>query len=70
MGIGIGTIVMADGAILAWAVDTSNAGLNAQIVGYTLVALGAVAVLLSLGRRGRSRAAHDASAGRKATSVR
>jgi len=47
MGIGIGTIVIADGAILAWAVDAS-AGPNAQAIGYALVALGGVAVLISL----------------------
>jgi hypothetical protein len=36
MGIGIGTIVFADGAVLAWALD------------YVLLGLGSVVVLLSL----------------------
>jgi F0F1-type ATP synthase membrane subunit c/vacuolar-type H+-ATPase subunit K len=48
MGIGIGTIVFADGAILAWALDTSTAGPNAQTIGYVLLGLGSVVVLLSL----------------------
>lgn len=47
MGIGIGTIVIADGAVLAWALDAS-AGPNAQTIGYGLLALGVVVVLLSL----------------------
>jgi hypothetical protein len=45
MGIGIGTIVFADGAILAWAVD-------ARTVGYVLLAVGALSLALSVGRRG------------------
>jgi hypothetical protein len=52
MGIGIGTIVIADGAILAWAVDASTAGSSAHTVGYVLLALGTMGLLLSLGRRG------------------
>ena len=47
MGIGIGTIAIADGAILAWAVDRS-AGPSAQTMGYVLLALGGITVLLSL----------------------
>jgi len=46
MGIGIGTIAIADGAVLAWAVDAS-AGSNGQTIGYILVGLGALMVLLS-----------------------
>jgi hypothetical protein len=47
MGIGIGTIAIVDGAILAWAVDAS-AGPSAQTVGYVLLGLGGITVLLSL----------------------
>ena len=47
MGIGIGTIAIADGAILAWAVDGS-AGPSAQTIGYVLLGLGGITVLLSL----------------------
>jgi hypothetical protein len=41
MGIGIGTIVIADGVILLWAADAATAG-------YVLLGLGGAAVLLSL----------------------
>jgi hypothetical protein len=41
MGIGIGTIVIADGALVLWATDAATAG-------YVLLALGGAAVLLSL----------------------
>ncbi|MGE5273432.1 MAG: hypothetical protein ACM3QU_06610 [Verrucomicrobiota bacterium] len=47
MGIGIGTIAIADGAILAWAVDAS-AGPSAQTIGYVLLGLGGITILLSL----------------------
>jgi hypothetical protein len=47
MGIGIGTIAITDGAILAWAVDAS-AGPSAQTIGYVLVGLGGITILLSL----------------------
>ncbi len=53
MGIGIGTIVIADGAILGWAVDAS-AGPSAQTIGYVLLALGGITVLLSLVRSSRA----------------
>jgi hypothetical protein len=46
MGIGIGTIVIADGAVLAWAVGAS-AGSSGRTIGYILVGLGALTVLLS-----------------------
>lgn len=47
MGIGIGTIAILDGAILAWAVDAS-AGPSAHAIGYGLLAVGGITVLLSL----------------------
>ena len=47
MGIGIGTIAIVDGAILAWAVDAS-AGPSAQTIGYALLGLGGIMILLSL----------------------
>jgi len=47
MGIGIGTIVIIDGAILAWAVDAS-AGPSAQTIGYVLLGLGGIVILLSV----------------------
>jgi hypothetical protein len=48
MGIAIGTILFADGAVLAWALDASTAGPNAQMVGYALLGLGVAVVLASL----------------------
>ena len=41
MGIGIGTIAIADGAILIWAAGAATAG-------YVLLAVGGTAVLLSV----------------------
>jgi hypothetical protein len=48
VGIGIGTIVIADGAVHAWALDGPTAGSNAQTIGYGLLALGIAVVLVSL----------------------
>ena len=50
MGIGIGTIAIADGAILIWAV-------GAATVGYVVLGLGGAALLLSLLLWSRSYAA-------------
>jgi uncharacterized protein DUF6458 len=48
MGMGIGLILMAVGAILAWAVrDTSN-NVNLDAVGIILMIVGAIGFLLSL----------------------
>jgi hypothetical protein len=52
MGIGIGIIVFADGAILTWATGASKAGWNAHWVGYVLIVLGTLGLLLAVGRRG------------------
>ena len=48
MGIGVGMILIAAGAILAWAVDVSTSGVNVNAVGYILLVVGIVSVLLSL----------------------
>jgi hypothetical protein len=40
--------VIADGAVLAWALDASTAGPNAQMIGYGLLALGVAVVVVSL----------------------
>ena len=50
MGIGIGTIAIADGAILIWAVGAATAG-------YVVLGLGGAAMLLSLVVWSRSYAA-------------
>jgi hypothetical protein len=48
MGIGVGMILIAAGAILAWAVDASTSGVNLHAVGYILLVVGIIGVLLSL----------------------
>jgi hypothetical protein len=48
MGIGLGLILIAEGALFAWAVDASTAWSHAQTAGYVLLAIGALALFLSL----------------------
>jgi hypothetical protein len=48
MGIGAGIFLIAIGLILAVAVDASVAGIDIQVAGWILAAVGAVGVLLSL----------------------
>ena len=48
MGIGVGMILIAAGAILAWAVDVSTNSVNVNAVGYILLVVGIISVLLSL----------------------
>ena len=48
MGIGVGLILIAVGAILAWAVHVSTTGFNLHTIGYILLVVGSIGVLLSL----------------------
>jgi hypothetical protein len=48
MGIGVGIILLAVGAILTFAVHASSSGVNIHTVGWILVAVGAIGILLSL----------------------
>ena len=48
MGIGVSIILIAAGAILAWAVHVSTNGFNLHTIGYILLVVGAIGVLLSL----------------------
>ena len=49
MGIGVSLILIAAGAVLAWAVHTNNTGaVDIQTVGYILLIVGAVGAVLSL----------------------
>ena len=48
MGIGVALILIAVGAILAFAVDAQVSGLDIQMVGWILLAVGVVGALLSL----------------------
>jgi Domain of unknown function (DUF6458) len=48
MGLGVSLILIAAGAILAWAVDVSVSGVDLQAVGWVLLVVGIVGILLSL----------------------
>jgi uncharacterized protein DUF6458 len=48
MGFGVGLILTAVGAILAWAVTESPNGVNVHAVGYILLVIGIVGMLVSL----------------------
>jgi hypothetical protein len=48
MGIGAALILIAAGAILAFAVDAEVSGLDVQTIGWILLAVGIVGALLSL----------------------
>ena len=48
MGFGVGLILTAVGAILAWAVTSSPNGVNIHAVGYILLVIGIVGMLISL----------------------
>ena len=48
MGFGVSLILIAAGAILAWAVDVSTSGVNLNTVGYVLLVVGVVGLLLSM----------------------
>jgi hypothetical protein len=48
MGIGVSLILIAAGAILTWAVNTTSSGFNITTIGIILLVVGAVGILLSL----------------------
>ena len=48
MGFGVGLILSAVGAILAWAVTSSPNGVNVHTIGYILLVVGIVGMLISL----------------------
>jgi hypothetical protein len=48
MGVGVSLILIAAGAILAWAVTATAHGFNVHTVGYILLVVGIVGLLLSL----------------------
>ena len=48
MGIGVSLILIAVGAVLAFAVHVTTSGFNVHTVGYTLLIVGAIGALLSL----------------------
>ena len=48
MGIGVSLILIAVGAVLAFAVHVTTTGFNLHTVGYILLIVGAIGALLSL----------------------
>jgi hypothetical protein len=48
MGVGVSLILIAAGAILAWAVDVSTAGFNVNTVGYILLIVGIIGLIVSM----------------------
>jgi uncharacterized protein DUF6458 len=48
MGIGVGLILIAVGAVLTFAVNATVSGLNIHVVGVILMAVGAVGVVIEL----------------------
>jgi hypothetical protein len=48
MGIGVSLILIAIGAILTWAVETTVSGIDINTVGVILMVVGAVGLLISL----------------------
>jgi hypothetical protein len=48
MGIGVSLILIAVGAVLAFAVHVSTSGFNVNTIGYILLVVGIVGVLISM----------------------
>ncbi len=48
MGIGVSIFLVAIGAVLAFAVHVATSGVNLQVVGYILMAAGALGIVLSM----------------------
>jgi beta-lactamase regulating signal transducer with metallopeptidase domain len=48
MGLGVSLILIAVGAVMAWAVNVSTTGFNIHTVGYILLVVGIIGALLSL----------------------
>ncbi len=48
MAIGLGILLIVVGAVLAFAVDLAVSGVDLQLVGYIMMAAGALAVIVSL----------------------
>jgi hypothetical protein len=48
MGIGVSLILIAVGAVLAFAVNASSSAFNLQTIGYILLVVGAIGILVSM----------------------
>ena len=48
MGMGVSLLLLAVGAVLVWAVNTTVSGIEIHTIGWILLAVGAIGALLSL----------------------
>jgi beta-lactamase regulating signal transducer with metallopeptidase domain len=48
MGVGVSLLLIAAGAILAWAVNATTNGLDVNTVGYILLVIGIIGLVLSM----------------------
>ena len=48
MGVGVSLILIAIGAVLAWAVNVSTSGFDVNTVGYILLVVGVIGLILSM----------------------
>jgi hypothetical protein len=48
MGIGVSLILIAAGAVMAWAVHTTTSGFDINTIGYILIAVGAAGLVISM----------------------
>ena len=48
MGIGASLVLIAVGAVLAWAVNASTSGFDVNTVGYILLVVGIIGIILSM----------------------
>ena len=48
MGVGVSLLLIAAGAILAWAVDVSTSGFNVNTIGYILLVVGIIGLIVSM----------------------
>ena len=48
MGVGVSLILIAVGAVLAWAVNVSTSGFDVNTVGYILLVVGIIGLILSM----------------------
>jgi hypothetical protein len=76
MGIGVSLILIAVGAVLAFAVHVSTSGFNVNTIGYILLVVGIVGVLISMmfwsswgGFGGRTTVAEGPATTRRRTTV-
>jgi beta-lactamase regulating signal transducer with metallopeptidase domain len=48
MGLGVSLILIAVGAVMAWAVNVSSSGFNIHTIGYILLVVGIIGAIMSM----------------------